>query len=269
MSMFAFTSCNGNYDDWADPQTNAQEDAVTIPGYTATSAGNIDLNNEGAAVKVATLSTASLPEGSTIENNRVKLTPTGDNIKDALPKTFDLTLDCLADSTELQAFVENAFGKRPVARTFKAHVYSNVNYKGDDVYVDAGEFDINITPAAPNIEPVYYLVGDVAGGWTKNNILKFTRSDKDIYEDPYFTVAFKTTAANQYWKIVPQSNVDNDDLFAAGALGTVKDGDKSLSGKLTINNPGAGVVEKPGSYAMVINMLTNEYTIVKTDPTIW
>jgi hypothetical protein len=265
MAVFGFSACNGDYDDWAAPQSNAQEDAITIPGYTAAAAGAIDLNQAGESINMFTLSSAALPEGSTVENNRVKLTPTGEGVKDELSKTIELTADCKADSAALQALVENAFGKRPVERIFKAHVYSNVNYKGDDVYVDAGEVNVSITPAAPNIEPVYYLVGDVAGGWTKNNILKFTRSDKDIYEDPYFTVTFKTTAANQYWKIVPQSNVDNDDLFAAGALGTVKDGDKSLSGKLTINYPGAGVVEKPGSYAMVINMLTNEYTIVKTD----
>ena len=36
LSAMTFVSCNGDYDDWADPQSNPQEEAVTLPGYTAT-----------------------------------------------------------------------------------------------------------------------------------------------------------------------------------------------------------------------------------------
>ena len=97
MAVFGFSACNGDYDDWAAPQSNAQEDAITIPGYTAAAAGAIDLNQAGESINMFTLSSAALPEGSTVENNRVKLTPTGEGVKDELSKTIELTADCKAD----------------------------------------------------------------------------------------------------------------------------------------------------------------------------
>ena len=98
MAVFGFSACNGDYDDWAAPQSNAQENAITIPGYTAAAAGAIDLNQAGESINMFTLSSAALPEGSTVENNRVKLTPTGEGVKDELSKTIELTADCKADS---------------------------------------------------------------------------------------------------------------------------------------------------------------------------
>ena len=75
LSAMTFVSCNGDYDDWADPQSNPQEEAVTLPGYTATAADPIDLANPGTSVKAFTLSAATLPEGATIEHTRVELLP--------------------------------------------------------------------------------------------------------------------------------------------------------------------------------------------------
>lgn len=260
MSMFAFTSCNGDYDNWADPQTNAQEDAITIPGYTATSAGNIDLNNEGATVKVATLAAATLPEGSTVENNRVKLTPTGNDVKDALPKTFDLTTDCLADSAALQAFVENAFGKRPVARPFKAHVYSNVNYKGDDVYVDAGEIDINITPAAPIIEPVYYYYGEM----DKGQKYAFRNSGVDPYDDPIYHCVIPASTAGWHWfKIGPASAYDAEGnmIKEESCICPEKNDETATEGRFATGKKSWHLTQEDGApmYDLAINVLTNEY----------
>ena len=51
LSAMTFVSCNGDYDDWADPQSNPQEEAVTLPGYTATAADPIDLANPGTSAK--------------------------------------------------------------------------------------------------------------------------------------------------------------------------------------------------------------------------
>ena len=40
-------SCNGDYDDWADPLGNGEETAITIPGFTASSVDTINLNSVG------------------------------------------------------------------------------------------------------------------------------------------------------------------------------------------------------------------------------
>lgn len=260
MAVFGFSACNGDYDDWAAPQSNAQEDAITIPGYTAAAAGAIDLNQAGESINMFTLSSAALPEGSTVENNRVKLTPTGEGVKDELSKTIELTADCKADSAALQALVENAFGKRPVARTFKAHVYSNVNYKGDDVYVDAGEVNVSITPAAPNIEPVYYYFGDL----DKKQKYAFKNSGVDPYDDPVFHCIIPASTSSWHWfKIGPASAYDEEGNMVkeATCLCPVKNDETDTEGRFTIGKNSWHLTQADGApmYDIAFNVLTNEY----------
>ena len=260
MAVFGFSACNGDYDDWAAPQSNAQEDAITIPGYTAAAAGAIDLNQAGESINMFTLSSAALPEGSTVENNRVKLTPTGEGVKDELSKTIELTADCKADSAALQALVENAFGKRPVARIFKAHVYSNVNYKGDDVYVDAGEVNVSITPAAPNIEPVYYYFGDL----DKKQKYAFKNSGVDPYDDPVFHCIIPASTSSWHWfKIGPASAYDEEGNMVkeATCLCPVKNDETDTKGRFTIGKNSWHLTQADGApmYDIAFNVLTNEY----------
>ena len=260
MAVFGFSACNGDYDDWAAPQSNAQEDAITIPGYTAAAAGAIDLNQAGESINMFTLSSAALPEGSTVENNRVKLTPTGEGVKDELSKTIELTADCKADSAALQALVENAFGKRPVARIFKAHVYSNVNYKGDDVYVDAGEVNVSITPAAPNIEPVYYYFGDL----DKKQKYAFKNSGVDPYDDPVFHCIIPASTSSWHWfKIGPASAYDAEGNMVkeATCLCPVKNDETDTEGRFTIGKNSWHLTQADGApmYDIAFNVLTNEY----------
>ena len=59
-------ACNEDFKDWAEQKTYLPEDAITIPGYTASaaSAAGIDLNAEtGETVQLINLSGAALPEG--------------------------------------------------------------------------------------------------------------------------------------------------------------------------------------------------------------
>lgn len=72
-------SCDEDFNDWASPITNPEEEAITIPGYTATAAEGavIDMANAPATVKVLTLAGDALPEGFTLENIRLKATPEG------------------------------------------------------------------------------------------------------------------------------------------------------------------------------------------------
>lgn len=51
------TSCDEDFNDWASPIKNPEEEAITIPGYTATAAEGavIDMANAPATVKVLTL----------------------------------------------------------------------------------------------------------------------------------------------------------------------------------------------------------------------
>jgi hypothetical protein len=266
LSLMALMSCNGTYDDWADPQQNAQEDAVTIPGFKATAANAIDLGQVGDSVSAFTLSTAALPAGTTLEKTRMVITPQG-SPKDETVSTISTSLAGKVDSVSLQNVVVLNYGRRPVARTYSAHVYADVMKGGQAMLVDAGTVDLVVTPVAPFIASAYYLVGDMVG-WDADHMVKFNHSSSDVYEDPTFSIEFKTTGADKYWKIIPQTNVDAGNIWIEGKTGVVGvavDGDNSMSGSLVTNAPKAGKISEPGTYLMTINMMDYSYTIERTN----
>lgn len=271
-------SCSEDFKDWADPQTNPQEDAITIPGFTATAAQTIDFASVTTdSVNTFSLSSAALPEGFTLGNARIELTPQG--VENATKTTVNTSLDGKGAVADLASVVESAYGKRPTARTFDAQVYVNAIKEGQAVLIDAGKINLVMTPKAPFIDAAYYLVGDMfttddVNGWnTISDKQKFKHSDKDVYEDPIFTITFETTKADQYWKIIPKANVDagNTDASAAGVVGPKVDGEDSMTDSLTNVDAKAGKIAKAGKYKLTLNMMDYTYTFeeVKYDPFIY
>lgn len=261
-------SCSEDFKDWADPQTNPQEDAITIPGFTATAAQAIDFASVTTdSVNTFSLSSAALPEGFTLGNARIELTPQG--VENATKTTVNTSLDGKGAVADLASVVESAYGKRPTARTFDAQVYVNAIKEGQAVLIDAGKINLVMTPKAPFIDAAYYLVGDMfttddVNGWnTISDKQTFKHSDKDVYEDPIFTITFETTKADQYWKIIPKANVDagNTDASAAGVVGPKVDGEDSMTGSLTNGDAKAGKIAKAGKYKLTIDMMDYSYTI--------
>lgn len=267
-------SCSEDFKDWADPQTNPQEDAITIPGFTATAAQAIDFASVTTdSVNTFSLSSAALPEGFTLANARLELTPQG--VENSTKTTVNTDLNGKGAVADLAPVVESAYGKRPTARTFDAQVYVNAVKDGQAVLIDAGKINLVMTPKAPFIDTNYYLVGQMTD-WSLDTKFKFTHSDADVYEDPVFTIMFTTTDDNQYWKIIPQGNVDAGNIWAVennpkGVVGVEKDGDDAMSGTLlTTTSKGekanAGKIAKAGIYQMTINMMDYTYSIKQIAP---
>ena len=267
-------SCSDDFTNWANPQTNPQEDAITIPGFTATGVQAINFANvETDSVSTFTLSEAALPAGFTLDNARLELTPQG--VENATKTTVNTSIEGKGAVADLSAAVVSVYGKRPSARTFDAQVYVNAVKDGQAVLIDAGKINLVMTPKAPFIDTNYYLVGQMTD-WSLDTKFKFTHSDADVYEDPVFTIMFTTTADNQYWKIIPQGNVDAGNIWAVenapkGVVGVEQDGDDAMSGTLlTTTSKGqkanAGKIAKAGIYQMTINMMDYTYTIKQIAP---
>ena len=267
-------SCSDDFTNWANPQTNPQEDAITIPGFTATGVQAINFANvETDSVSTFTLSEAALPAGFTLDNARLELTPQG--VENATKTTVNTSIEGKGAVADLSAAVVSVYGKRPSARTFDAQVYVNAVKDGQAVLIDAGKINLVMTPKAPFIDTNYYLVGQMTD-WKLNTNLKFAHSDADVYEDPVFTIMFTTTDDNQYWKIIPQGNVDTGNIWSVennpkGVVGVEQDGDDAMSGTLlTTTSKGekayAGKIAKAGIYQMTINMMDYTYTIKQIAP---
>lgn len=265
MSM---VSCTEDYTDWGTPQSNPQEEAVSFGKGSVTPVDVINL----ADVKTEKVKVASIVAPT---SSNASYTPTYKiNIGG---RAFDIDAEGNMAKADLVNYIVDKFGKRPTERDIDATLDAWVSNGATAVKMATSEtFQVKAIPEAPVIEEGYYLVGDMfttddVDGWTKEVAKAFNHSDKDVYEDPVFTVSFETTKADQYWKIIPKKNIDADDLWAAGVVGPKVDGDDSMTGALTNGDAKAGKIAKAGKYKLTINMMDYSYTLeeVNYDPFIY
>ena len=265
MSM---VSCTEDYTDWGNPQSNPQEEAVSFGDGSVTPVDVIDLAKvETEKVKVASIVAPTSSNAAYTPNYKINFDG----------QSFDIDADGNMATAELTSYIVNKYGKRPTERDIDATLDAWVSNGATAVKMATSEkFQIKAIPEAPVIEEGYYLVGDMfttddVNGWTKEVAKAFNHSDKDVYEDPVFTVSFETTKADQYWKIIPKKNIDSGEIWAAGVVGPKVDGDDSMTGTLTNGDAKAGKIAKAGKYKLTINMMDYTYTIeeVKYDPFIY
>ena len=265
MSM---VSCTEDYTDWGNPQSNPQEEAVSFGDGSVTPVDVIDLAKvETEKVKVASIVAPTSSNAAYTPNYKINFDG----------QSFDIDADGNMATAELTSYIVDKYGKRPKERDIDATLDAWVSNGATAVKMATSEkFQIKAIPEAPVIEEGYYLVGDMfttddVNGWTKEVAKAFNHSDKDVYEDPVFTVSFETTKADQYWKIIPKKNIDSGEIWAAGVVGPKVDGDDSMTGTLTNGDAKAGKIAKAGKYKLTINMMDYTYTIeeVKYDPFIY
>ena len=266
--LMSMVSCTEDFTDWAHPQTNPQEEAVAFGDGSVTPVDVInlaDVNTE--KVKVASIVAPT--------SSNAAYTPTYKINFDG--QSFDIDAEGNMTTADLANYIVEKWGKRPTERDIDATLDAWVSNGSTAVKMaTSATFQVKAVPVAPVIEEGYYLVGDMfatetTNGWTKDDAKAFNHSDKDVYEDPVFTVSFETTKADQYWKIIPKKNIDSGDIWAAGVVGPKVDGDDSMTGALTNGEAKAGKIAKAGKYKLTINMMDYSYTIeeVNYDPFIY
>lgn len=264
----AMVSCTEDYTDWGNPQTNPQEEAVAFGNGSVAPVDVINLADvKTEKVKVASIVAPTSSDAAYTPNYKINFDG----------QSFDIDADGNMAKADLVNYITNKYGKRPTERDIDATLDAWQSNGSTAVKMATSEkFQIKAIPEAPVIEEGYYLVGDMfttddVNGWTKEVAKAFNHSDKDVYEDPVFTVSFETTKADQYWKIIPKKNIDSGDIWAAGVVGPKVDGDDSMTGTLTNGDAKAGKIAKAGKYKLTINMMDYSYTIeeVNYDPFIY
>lgn len=265
MSM---VSCTEDYTDWGNPQSNSQEEAVAFGNGSVTPVDVINLADVTTEkIKVASIVAPTSSDAAYTPNYKINFDG----------QSFDIDADGNMATADLVNYITNKYGKRPTKRDIDATLDAWQSNGSTAVKMATSEtFQVKAIPEAPFIDEGYYLVGDMftteeVNGWTKEVAKAFKHSEKDVYEDPIFTVSFETTKADQYWKIIPKKNIDSDDIWAAGVVGPKVDGDDSMTGLLTNGDAKAGKIAKAGKYKLTINMMDYSYTIeeVNYDPFIY
>ena len=273
--LMAMVSCTEDYTDWSKPQVNAEPKAVAFGNGSVTAVDVINLANvTEEKVQVASIVAPTSSDAGYTPTIKINL---GD-------KTYDIDNDGKMATADLASYISETYGKRPIERDINATLDAWISNGSTVVKMATSEtFQVKAIPVAPVIEEGYYLVGDmfnvkdvddvlVFDGW--NNVSAkqaFKHSDKDVYDDPFFTLTFETTKVDQYWKIIPKKNGDAGTIWAAGVVGPKENGSESMTGLLTSDNPGAGKIAEPGKYKLTLNMMDYSYTIepVNYDPFIY
>lgn len=260
--LAAMASCTEDFDDWAQPQSQPQEDAKSVT-FSVAPASAIDYANVTADDQTVQLFVPSVTAEEGTETTLKAILWNEDKTASA-----ELTPDTEGKTTasELKSIVESLYGKAPVARTIAIDVTA-YTAAGEQTLANSAATTLTVTLVAPFIDSAYYLVGNMCG-WSKEDALAFTHiGDGDVYNNPKFQIVFKTTAANQYWKIIPATNYDGD-FWAEGekgVVGTAVDGDESLEGDLVTTSPQAGKIAEEGIYRMTIDMMNYTYKLEKLD----
>ena len=266
--LMSMVSCTEDYTDWGTPQSNSQEEAVAFGNGSVTAVDVINLA-EVATEKVKVASIVAPTSSDAAYTPTYKINIGG--------QAFDIDAEGNMAKADLVNYIVDKFGKRPKERDIDATLDAWVSNGATAIKMATSEtFQVKAIPEAPVIEEGYYLVGDMfatadQNGWTKEAAKAFNHSDKDVYEDPVFTITFETTKADQYWKIIPKKNVDGGNIWAAGVVGPKVDGDASMTGALTNGDAKAGKIAKAGKYKLTINMMDYSYTLeeVNYDPFIY
>jgi len=257
-----FSSCKGDYDDWVAPQGFDAEEAKGI-NVTITPVAAIEMENVQAETVQLFTASVDAPEGMEVTAYEAVLGKVDEN--GAAQGSIVLSADKAGNvsASEVVGVVETFYGKNPIARKLAVTVNAYIKQEGQAFWVKSNQVEAQVTLVTPDISAAYYLVGDMAG-WDEASMVKFNHSDVNVYDDPVFTISFTTTKDEQYWKIIPQKNIDAGNFWAnPGVVGVKVDGDDAMNGQLVNEGAGAGKIAKAGKYNMTINMMDYTYEITE------
>ena len=224
-------SCTEDFKDWANPQSNPQEEVVTF--------------GTGSVAGVDVIDFAEVPD--TVDMVKVcNITSPGSNYESYAPKyyiylngeEFMLTPDGMMNADELELYVVSQFGQAPEVREIPAYVKCIMTDGTTATSIKSGEFTVRVIPDAPKISSTYYYIGS-SNGWSLSDpdaMYELTNGGGDVYENPVFSVVVPAAydeAGNRtdnWFKIVPQETAELDDIWKGDMIGYAVNGENEMSG---------------------------------------
>lgn len=258
LTVVAFIACDDNYEDWAAPQTNEQEDAKEISFQASVVTNSIDLNTITTdSIRIIKIDNVEVQEGGSVQYE-VYLGSDDEFAKQvALPFVVDNN-QIKVDTYELEDALWAFYGKEGKSNDAKLRIYAIViTAKGQATRVKAADMPLTAITKTLPIEENYYMVGTV-NNWAMTDLVQFTNLGDGMFE-----LAIDLINAQTYFKIIPQSGLDNLDKFWSSALGAAKNDDDSKAGALVYkreggDEPGAMLINGTGMMKISLNM--NDYT---------
>ena len=271
--LLGYTSCDEDYTDWADPQTNDQEDyidAVTASFAATSSSISMDGMTASDQVGLVSFTSASVDDASFSPSS---LTINGTEVG----YTYDDDTYYVSAYT-LDSIIRDAYGSRAsVARELTVQVSGAVIVDEQGLAAESDEFSVSVTPiSTPDEDPAgYYLLGDfVDQSWSLTSPIWMESQGDGIY---IATVTTSSDGSNWYKFYEGSYYSDSDwDTVNQGQMGCEVNGDESLSGYIvwTGDDMAADGVQTPvisgeGTFQVTIDVVNMTYSVESVSPEIW
>ena len=266
LASLTLASCNGDYDDWAQPQHNPQEASAAKYGITFTAGPEAECNmpDEDGVINLVTVnSTDANVTGYTLKDLKVN----GEAIKGEISGN-----SIQVDATELEKILCNENKTRAsVASNIKVESKVTVNLaSGDAVAINTvgkttGKITTSPTPAID--ENGYYMLGEVNGnGWNQTKPVWMNKVSDGVYQ-----LKVTTEKDKNYFKFYEGSKWDatgNWDVINKGVMGCEKDGSEDASGTIyytgdSWGTPQTMVIAGKGTWIVTLDMNNLSYSVGK------
>lgn len=269
LASVTLASCNGDYDDWANPQANEQEASAAKYGITFAAGPEAESSMPDAdgVINLVTVNTTDANvTGYTLKSLKVN----GEAINGEIDGN-----NIQVNAAELEKILCNQNNSRAsVARDMKVESKVSVNLaSGDAVAINSvGETTGKFTPTAtPQLdEKGYYMLGQINGNeWDAKSPVWMNKISDGVYQ-----LKVTTTADKNWFKFYAGSNfVSNDwDSINKGALGCKENGCEDGSGYIYYNGDSWGELQTmviPGAGTWIVTLDMNNLTYSFAKPVLY
>lgn len=266
LASVTLASCNGDYDDWANPQANEQEASAAKYGITFAAGPEAESSMPDAdgVINLVTVNTTDANvTGYTLKSLKVN----GEAINGEIDGN-----NIQVNAAELEKILCNQNNSRAsVARDMKVESKVSVNLaSGDAVAINSvGETTGKFTPTAtPQLdEKGYYMLGQINGNeWDAKSPVWMNKISDGVYQ-----LKVTTTADKNRFKFYAGSKWDEGGdwkIIDTGALGCKENGCEDGSGYIYYDGDSWGklqtmVIPGAGTWIVTLDMNNLTYTVGK------
>ena len=265
LASVTLASCNGDYDDWANPQTNSQEASAAKYGITfaAGTEAESSLPDDDGIINLVTVNSSDADvTGFTLKDLKVN----GEAIKGKINGN-----SIQVDATELEKILCSQNKSRAsVARDINVESKVSVNLaSGDAVAINTvGTTTAKLKPSpTPAIDANgYYMLGEVNGNnWDPKNPVWMNKVSDGVYQ-----LKVTTEKDKNYFKFYEGSKFESNnwDVINTGVMGCEKDGSEDASGTIyytgdSWGTPQSMVIVGTGTWIVTLDMNNLSYSVGK------
>ena len=270
LASVTLASCNGDYDDWANPQANEQEASAAKYGITFAAGPDAESSMpdvDGIINLVTVNSTDANVTGYSLKSLKVN----GEAINGEIDGN-----NIQVNAAELEKILCNQNNSRAsVARDMKVESKVSVNLaSGDAVAINSvGETTGKLTPTAtPQLdEKGYYMLGQVNGNeWDAKSPVWMNKISDGVYQ-----LKVTTTADKNWFKFYAGSKWDEGGdwkIIDTGALGCKENGCEDGSGYIYYDGDSWGKLQTmviPGAGTWIVTLDMNNLTYSFAKPVLY